>query len=234
MTQELIERALKLRDAGEFGRAAEVFLHAFRAAPTDWRFPNEAGVCLQQAGRHAEAAALYEQALPLAPDKPFVLFNIGLARVQAGELDGAQRAFESVLAVDPQNIKAAFELGFIAMKRGAWPDAIALFDQAIAFDVLHNGANWSGSPGMDRQLHARVFLNKARIHGLELGQLDDARRQLALLLDLGDKGRVYTFATEAQARGATAAARAAAQLLIGDYHAHREVRELCDRLGVAP
>jgi tetratricopeptide (TPR) repeat protein len=233
-TDELIQRAMSHRQAGEFADAAEAFSSAFALAPTDWRLINEAGVCLLCAGRFAEAAGLFERALPLAPDRAFVLFNVGLARVQAGELDAAERAFQEILA-ERSNPRAWVELGLVHMKRQGWDEALRCLDRALVDDVVLNGFNMTGSPGLDREVAARVYLNKARIFGFELGQADAARQQLALLFDeLGDRGRVFTFANEARARDLLPLACAAASLLLADYEAHEPVRELCDALGLQP
>jgi tetratricopeptide (TPR) repeat protein len=231
-TDYYLDRAADLMDADDITGAAKVYLEGF-AELDDWRFANEAGVCYQRLEQFSKAVKAFELALPLVPDRNFVLFNIGITYSMMEDYASARKALVEIWddSLDP---RAAFEIGFINMKEKKWQDALDIFDKAIFYDITLNGYNMTGSNGLDPELAARVFLNKARIFGFELGREEEARKMLDCLVDeVDDLNRVFTFAKEAVAHGKTDLAKKAAALLLPDY-AYEEVKALCDSLGVAP
>ncbi len=229
----VIEKATSLQKNGNYLNAAKAYLVAF-VNTNNWRFANEAGLCFQQASCLLDATDAFKKALSIAPDRNFILFNIGLNYIITGQYELAKEALQEVLR-ETFNPKAAFELGWIAMQQQDWDNAIEYFDIAIINDQALNNFNITSSTSLDPLMASSVYLNKARIYGLELHRYDEACKMLSNLKEVAnDKRRIFTFAKEAMHKEKIEIAKFATTLILEDYHEFNQVRELCDELCIIP
>jgi tetratricopeptide (TPR) repeat protein len=231
--EKYLNQAADLLDSEDQLSAVKVYEKGFEKTK-DWRFINEAGICYQRLNMFPEAAQAFKKALPIAPDRFFILFNIGITYSMMNEFEQAIEALTEIWN-EKLDIKAAFEIGYAEMKLKKFEEAIAWFDKAIFYDVTLNGYNMSGSEGLNPELAARVFLNKARIYGLELNEEEKARKMIECLKDeVDDEDRLFKFAKEALDNGKKELAKYAASMLTDFYQQYEDVFEFCESLDVVP
>ena len=100
--------------AGQYGRAVEQFMAAYRRNPYDAAVLNALGITYEQLGRRDLARRYLERALAIDPVSPVTLNNLGRSRMNAGDWQMAvaylQRA-QTLDAAETQiasNLRAAF------------------------------------------------------------------------------------------------------------------------------
>lgn len=225
-----INHAMHLLNAGELAAAADAFLAAGQLAPTDWRLPNEAGICYYRLERYDDAVRCYDLALSASPENVDVLLNKGLAFVLSDRDDDALVAFGEVFALDPIHPGAHFEVGKIFQKRGQYAEAFAQFDTALAHETMQTMFNTFGGRPRNSHLVSLVMLNKARLLLGPLGREADGLAQVKTLWDmLGDDGSIMRLANELAADKPELAKRVLGVLIAADP-THSAARDLAERL----
>ena len=225
-----INHAMQLLNAGELAAAADAFLAAGNLAPTDWRLPNEAGICFYRLERYDDAVRCYDLALTASPENVDVLLNKGLAFVLSDRDDDALVAFGEVFALDPIHPGAHFEVGKIFQKRGQYAEAFAQFDTALAHETMQTMFNTFGGRPRNAHLVSLVMLNKARLLLGPLGREADGLAQVKTLWDmLGDDNAIMRLANEL-APDQPEVAKRVLNVLIAADPTHNAARDLAERL----
>ena len=95
-----------LAQAGDLGRATELFRSAVRVHPASAEAQNNLAQALAVQERFAEAAHHYETALSYAPTLVGVHYNYGVALERLGRLEDAARQFGRAIELDPHDADA--------------------------------------------------------------------------------------------------------------------------------
>ena len=130
----LLEQGFTLLEAGDSGRALEVFRAALSAEPKLVSARLGLGAALQKQNQPGAAAEAFTQVLALEPDHWGAHFNLGqLARIR-GDLQTAERHYRAVLDMQPRHVPSLANLGLILLRLERSVDAIAMLERALAID----------------------------------------------------------------------------------------------------
>lgn len=148
----LLEEADRLRDAGEWRRAAEAYAAHLALHPADWHVWIQHGHCVKEQGDPVGALASYRRAERGLPRDADLQLQIGHALKLAGDLEGARAAYARSLELDPAGDAAWQEVSALLTRPGAAgavaearQDRLALVgDLDIVFD-LSDLMSWFGS-----------------------------------------------------------------------------------------
>ncbi|MEW6363009.1 MAG: sulfatase-like hydrolase/transferase [Acidobacteriota bacterium] len=124
------------------------------------------GGVLASMGRYAEAVKALTEAVEIDPDNAGLMNDLGAVYMEWGKLREAEETFLAITRLDPKYAPAYTSLGIIRVALGDPEHAIDYFNRALAISPVQN--------------EARFNLAKAL---LSLRRVDEARRQLALLLE---------------------------------------------------
>lgn len=202
---ELIEQGVEHSQNGDYGAAVEAYLRAFELAPTDERFPWEAGrLYLYMLSEPEKAVRWFETSLPLIAN-PFkacdTRYHLGLAHTFLKDDTKAAARFEEVLAHTPTHVLACLELGKLMTRKGDFERAKDLLQQAVLHNNMRSTLPEMFPDGQRGSAHAAAlaWMNLGRLGYIasEDNALGDSAAQ-RLMEDLGDLQRVLTLAKEAR------------------------------------
>ncbi len=134
------------QQAGDAATAAEAFLAAYRARPSDAGFRLSAGVALQEAKRWDAAFALLEDWTREDPQAAGAWYQLGRASALSGlRPDLGETALKRYLALplvagQPEKHHAWFRLGQVRANAGDTAGARTAFRQVLAADPDHDEA----------------------------------------------------------------------------------------------
>ncbi len=194
------------------GNAAEAERTHQRAIATQPRYAYAHiayGNFLFNQGRPADAIPVYVRATVLAPDNPNAFNNLGTAYMFTGDFERAGAALERSIAIEPR--RASYSgLGTVQYYRGRYGAAESMFRKAIELAPADNrlwgnlgdALRFDGRPAEARESYRRALeladgelavnprhsINQAlaAYYAMQLGDVDRARRGIALALPEGD------------------------------------------------
>ena len=134
MTEQIIQQAMQLHQAGRLAEAEPLYAGLLAAAPESHPVLHLFGLLRFNQGRMAEALALTERALQAQPDATPTLTNYALVLEALGRLPEALAAISKVVAATPQDSRAWNNRGGINNRLGRSAAALEDFDRAIALD----------------------------------------------------------------------------------------------------
>lgn len=226
--EALTEQAIEAMNEEDWEAARDGFAQAAAADSTDWRLPNELGNCLLRLDSYDEAAQAFERAFAIAPpvQRAFVLFNEALAYTFDERIDEAIATHQRVLELDPAYAKSEAELGFLYRQKGMAKQALLHIDRAVS--VLKDG---DGDDPTHRHHLALCFLNRARIHFLQLNDQEAGLDQVEQLLEqTHDLGKAWKLANELVQEESWSAAKGVLELIIEEDPQGGPPRELLERV----
>jgi Flp pilus assembly protein TadD len=124
-------------DLKDYGRAAEHFIAALRAAPNDVESMTNLGVALSAQGRYDEAIPIYHTALTIKPDHVNAQINLGVALMNKGEYEQAAMWLSDALHLDPNNPDIHFNLGLTRFKQERYQEAVTCYLAALRLKPDH-------------------------------------------------------------------------------------------------
>ena len=131
-----------LRQAGELGRAIDVFERALQqgAAGSEAALWNEVAVTYSWSGDLDRAESSYRAALER--DATFAPAMAGLARILRwrGDMPEAERLYRALLLEEPQSVDAMVGMGFVALDALRGEAAEVWFHSALSLDPLNEEA----------------------------------------------------------------------------------------------
>jgi predicted O-linked N-acetylglucosamine transferase (SPINDLY family) len=133
-SQELLQRAMKLHQAGRFAEAEPLYAQALERTPGNYPALHLLGLMRLQQGRLPEALALMERALKAEPGQPDTMANYAIALSGLGRHEDALTAMDNVVAARPGDSRAFSNRGGIKSKLKRSEEALADFDRALALD----------------------------------------------------------------------------------------------------
>jgi tetratricopeptide (TPR) repeat protein len=163
-----LERARRLREAGDLAGAASVLQRAILASPGSAAAHNDLGVLHLRSHRLAEAARCFEQAVALDPAMANAHYNLGTALERQGEHNAAVGAYQQAVRIAPRHAEAHERLGNLLLSHG-------LLDQAL--DRFRRVAELVPNSTLGRLNRAKVLHEERRSAEAE------ARLRHAIALD---------------------------------------------------
>jgi tetratricopeptide (TPR) repeat protein len=204
---EELARGRECHQAGDLGRAEEVYRRILRSEPRAAAVWLALGQVCEAGRRLAEAAACFRQGLEIEPRDPEGHFHLGSALSQQGQYAEAEAAYRRCLQLKPDHLAALVNLGFVLGEQDRLDDARDCYERAVRLrpdvaEAHHNLGNVLRDQGQldravasyDQALRLRPEYGKAYINrGIALvsrGDIDGALRSLergvALKPDLAD------------------------------------------------
>ncbi len=119
----------RLRDAGDYARAAAAYKHAIKLTPTRTDIRVQYGNMLKDAGRLAEAEAAYREGLAQAPEDADIHLQLGHALKLQGRRSAALACYRRAAELAPFQLAPQREL----FDAGERPDQERLFDAQQRF-----------------------------------------------------------------------------------------------------
>lgn len=140
---ELVSAADRCRDAGEYGKAAELYRAAFDLAPSRTDLRVQYGNMLKECGRLPEAESAYRAALDAAPQDGDIHLQLGHALKLQGRIADAADSYRraaALLPASPEPLRELAQLGDCTAQQ-------ALFDAQLRLGGVEALAT------LTRQLH---------------------------------------------------------------------------------
>lgn len=104
--QRLLERAVKLHQAGDFAAAIEQYRAFLEIVPGRAEVRSNLGAAYARLGRYEEAIDQYRRALELDSENLAIRFNLGVANYRTARLGEAVAELTQVVAAQPANKNA--------------------------------------------------------------------------------------------------------------------------------
>jgi tetratricopeptide (TPR) repeat protein len=204
---DALARGREYQQAGDLGRAEEVYRNFLRSEPRDAPVWFALGQVCEAGRRLSEAAACFRQGLQIDPSDAEGHFLLGAALSQQGQYADAEDAYRSCLRLQSNHLAALVNLGFVLGEQNRLDDARDCYEQAVRLrpdvaEAHHNLGNILREQGQldralasyDESLRLRPDYGKAYINrGIALvarGDIEEALRSLergvSLKPDLAD------------------------------------------------
>ncbi len=135
MSQQLLQQAMALHQAGRLDEAEKLYQRILTAAPGDYPALHLMGLLRLMQGRLPEALVLLQRALAVQPGAPETLANLGIVLSGLGRHDEAQAALDSVVRARPNDSRAWSNRGAVRSKLGQSTEALADIERALALDA---------------------------------------------------------------------------------------------------
>jgi tetratricopeptide (TPR) repeat protein len=126
VTAEL-ERARRLREAGDVETAASVLQQAVLLSPDNAAAHNDLGLLHLRSRRPAEAIRCFARAVALDPKMAIAHYNFGTALEQQGDNDAAIGAYRRAVSIAPKLADAHERLGNLLLAYGIRAEALDCF-----------------------------------------------------------------------------------------------------------
>ena len=143
MTEQILQQAMQLHQAGRMAEAEPLYARLLAATPDAYPVLHLFGLLRLHQGRMDEALALIERALQAQPNATVTLTNQAIVLQALGRLDQALAASSKVVAATPQDSHAWSNRGGIHHRLGRHAAALEDFDRAIATAPRNDDAHFN-------------------------------------------------------------------------------------------
>ena len=131
MSDAGLQNALRLRRAGKFAEAAEIYTEILRADPRHFEAMHALGIVRYQCGELENAEQLIAEAVRINPRASDALYNRGSLLLRLERLNEALASFSEALAVKPDYAEALGNRGTTFMRLGRYQEALADFHKLV-------------------------------------------------------------------------------------------------------
>jgi tetratricopeptide (TPR) repeat protein len=131
--QRRLDEANELAEAGQVGRAAEIYSDLLAADPENPAPLFARGAAYIDAGLHVQAIEDLQRFIELEGELPEALFNLGLALDVTGNREEGIAALRRALEINPEYGRAYFALGNCYFGLAEYQKAIAAYRRGEAF-----------------------------------------------------------------------------------------------------
>ena len=129
MTETVLQNALRLRRAGKFAEAAQLYVEILERDPKHFEALHALGILNYQSGRLDEAERLIGEAVRVNPHAADALYNRGSLLLKMNRLDEAIQCFDRSIALKPDYIEALVNRGSVFLRLGRPAEALAAFEK---------------------------------------------------------------------------------------------------------
>jgi predicted O-linked N-acetylglucosamine transferase (SPINDLY family) len=138
--EEAFQFALRQHQAGDSGRAAEIYQRILQDYPNHAGAMHLLGVVHQERGDLQQAAACIGRAIALDGTKAVYHNNFGVVLRAQGKLAEAEEAYRKAVAIRPQYADALSNLAVVLHEQGRCDEALRSFGEALALQPAHADA----------------------------------------------------------------------------------------------
>lgn len=135
---ELVQRAFRAREQGDFLRARDLLLEALEHQLDGYSLSELytiLGICYRNLSQFKEALGAYRTALRLDPRSYRAWNSAGVALAEWGKIDEAIRAYRIAIQVNPTYVFAYSNLGDALLAKKRVREAIQVLERAAAMDA---------------------------------------------------------------------------------------------------
>ena len=132
MNESVLENALRLRRAGKFAEAAQLYSELLRRDPKHFEALHALGILHYQSGRLEEAERLIGQAVLVNPLAADAFYNRASLLLRMNRLEEAVHCFDRALALKPDYFEALGNRGSALLSLGRIAEAVIDADRLVA------------------------------------------------------------------------------------------------------
>lgn len=184
---------------GAYERAVEALTQAQQLDPHNPRYVLMRAQIAYAADREDEARTLVEEAVALKGNYSDALYFLSQIDIATGDVPAAIAAAQAVTTLEPNNPVRFFQLGLLYYAAEQYTNAAAAFERATALDRQYANARYYLALTYD-----------------QLGRANDARTQLAIVLQLNPGNEHVTELLARLARGESIADAASSEVPLTD------------------
>ena len=127
----------------------------------------ESAIVEGRSGNIDGARGYIEKAIQIKPNFTEAFYFLSQLEIATGNVEGAIKSTQAIIALDPQNPARYYQLGVLEVARKNTTGAIVAFEKAVEYDTNYANARYLLALAYD-----------------EVGESDDAKKQLEAVLDL--------------------------------------------------
>jgi len=132
MNDTVLQNALRLRRAGKFAEAAQLYSELLRSDPRHFEALHALGILHYQSGQLEEAERLIGEAVVVNPRACDALYNRGSLLLKLNRVDEAVQCFDRAIALKPDYVEALGNRGSALLRLGRAPEALADAEKVTA------------------------------------------------------------------------------------------------------
>ena len=132
MNDTVLENALRLRRAGKFAEAAQLYGELLRGDPRHFEALHALGILHYQSGRLEEAERLIGEAVVVNPRAADALYNRASLLLRLNRLDEAVECFDRAIALKPDYVEAIGNRASALLRLGRAAEALADAEKVAA------------------------------------------------------------------------------------------------------
>ncbi len=132
MSDQILQNAWRLHQAGNLNEAARLYQEVLRANPRNFNALQLLGFVHFQRGEFADAERIMEKAIRINPTSVDALYNRGCALQALERPKEALQCFGKALTVKPDFVPAHLNRGNVLSQLGRHDEALASYDKALA------------------------------------------------------------------------------------------------------
>src|SRR5712671_178027 len=125
MNDTVLQNALRLRRAGKFAEAAQLYSELLRSDPRHFEALHALGILHYQSGQLEEAERLIGEAVVVNPKAPDALYNRASLLLRLNRLEEAVGCFDRAIALKPDYVEAIGNRGSALLHLGRAGEALA-------------------------------------------------------------------------------------------------------------
>jgi predicted O-linked N-acetylglucosamine transferase (SPINDLY family) len=126
-----LQQAMRMHQAGDLGRAADIYQHILRSRPDHPDALHMLGLARCQQGNVASGIELISKAITVNPSVPAYHINLGKVLTASGRLVEAESAFENAIEIQPDIVDAYLGLANVHQAKGEIDRSMARLTEAL-------------------------------------------------------------------------------------------------------
>lgn len=134
VTDDLLDKADNLAQAGQYVRAEKIYLQLVTSNPQDASLYNKLALVYLGKKEFKDAAKALDQALTLEPDNDTFYNNLGLLLYQQGKYDEAIESYERSIEINNKVASRFMNLGLAYFMSKKYRKATDAYDKALILE----------------------------------------------------------------------------------------------------
>ncbi len=132
MTDQIVQQAMRLHEAGRIQEAASIYQEVLRANPRHYMALYSLGFACAQTNQHEQAIVLFSEAIAVNARDPASWFQRGISLYRLGRNPESLHSFDRTLALQPGHYEALVNRAVVLLETGRPAQALASCDTALA------------------------------------------------------------------------------------------------------
>ena len=128
---QLISKANKLRDMGDFESAIAMYNEALKISNNNVNILSEKANTLLEMSNIDQAIHIFKHIIEIEANFPRAYQGLGTAYEQLGDIAEAKKNYMKVLEYEPNNLPVCYNIGVLSQKEGDYQNAQSYFEKGI-------------------------------------------------------------------------------------------------------